>query len=161
MKRDIHDNNIDISTLVDRYMAGETTNEEETTLRQWFRLAGDAVPDEWRPLRAMFSFVDTERDTVAGQRDGRRRERHAATADIMRRLRRPRVWISSAVAAAAVAIAFAVPTFTGGGSHEPHCYAVIDGKVYTNPRIVKEEAIDALQSVSTDDDPFSALGMMQ
>ena len=47
----------DIRTLIERYMSGETTNEEEATLRTWFRLAGEDVPEEWRPLRAMFSFV--------------------------------------------------------------------------------------------------------
>lgn len=53
----------DIRTLIDRYMSGDTTNEEETTLRTWFRLAGDDMPEEWRPLRALFSFVDEERET--------------------------------------------------------------------------------------------------
>ena len=55
----------DIRTLIDRYMSGDTTNEEETTLRTWFRLAGDDMPEEWRPLRALFSFVDEERETRA------------------------------------------------------------------------------------------------
>ena len=53
----------DIRTLIDRYMSGDTTNEEETTLRTWFRLAGDDMPEEWQPLRALFSFVDEERET--------------------------------------------------------------------------------------------------
>ena len=36
----------DIRTLIERYMSGETTNEEEATLRTWFRLAGEDVPEE-------------------------------------------------------------------------------------------------------------------
>ena len=54
----------DIRTIIDRYMSGETTNEEEATLRTWFRLAGDDMPEEWRPLKALFSFVDEERETA-------------------------------------------------------------------------------------------------
>ena len=61
--------NTDIKALIDRYMAGETTNEEEATMRQWFRLAGDAIPDEWRPLRALLSFVDEERDALSADND--------------------------------------------------------------------------------------------
>ena len=43
----------DIRKLIDRYMSGETSNEEEAKLRSWFRLAGDNIPEEWRPLRAL------------------------------------------------------------------------------------------------------------
>ncbi len=159
---------LDIRTLIERYMAGETTNEEETTLRQWFRLAGDAVPDEWRPLRAMLSFVDEERDALdkvteskGNDSDTGEHYKPNRMTLVMRCLHRPRTWISSAVAAAAVGTALLVPRFTSIVGSEPQNYAVIDGKVYTNPKIVKEEAMDALQTVATDDDPFSALNMMQ
>ena len=44
----------------------------------------------------------------------------------------------------------------------PQNYAVIDGKVYTNPKVIRQQADDALQIVACDDeDPFSALDMMQ
>ena len=54
----------DIRKLIDRYMSGETTNEEEAKLRSWFRLAGDNIPEEWRPLRALFSFVDEAKASI-------------------------------------------------------------------------------------------------
>lgn len=155
----------DIRTLIDRYMSGDTTNEEETTLRTWFRLAGDDMPEEWRPLRALFSFVDEERET--------RETDDAATvsptlippqrrAALLRALHRPRIWISSAVAAVAVAIVMLVPPMNKAFAPEPQNYAVIDGKVYTSQKIINEQVDDALQTVSVeDDDPFSALDLMQ
>ena len=45
---------------------------------------------------------------------------------------------------------------------QPECYAVIDGKVYTDQEFVHNEALDALEDVSADsEDPFSALDMMK
>lgn len=166
----------DIKTLVDRYMDGATTNEEEAALRSWFRSAGDSAPAEWHPIRAMLAFVDSERDALftptilEGEDEAGASPQPSDTAhtsirqdrpvQLLRILRRPRLWISSAVAAAAVALAMLIPRIGNGA--EPQSYAVIDGKVYTNPEVVHEQAMDALNAVSADgEDPFSALDMMQ
>lgn len=140
----------DIRLLVDRYMSGDTTNEEEAMLRTWFRLAGDDIPEEWRPLRALFSFVDEERETPHRRNT------------LLIAMHRPRIWISSAVAAAAIAIVMLVPSMNKAFAPEPQNYAVIDGKVYTNQEVINEQVDEALQTVSAEnDDPFSALDLMQ
>lgn len=140
----------DIRLLVDRYMSGDTTNEEEATLRTWFRLAGDDIPEEWRPLRALFGFVDEEREM-----------QHRRNT-LLIAMHRPRIWISSAVAAAAIAIVMLVPSMNKAFAPEPQNYAVIDGKVYTNQEVINEQVDEALQTVSAEnDDPFSALDLMQ
>lgn len=143
----------DISKLIDRYMSGETTNEEEAKLRSWFRLAGDNIPEEWRPLRALFCFVDEERNYI---------EPKPQFSPLLIALHKPRTWISSAVAAAAVAIALLVPSVKNGMGATPQNYAVIDGVVYTNPKVINEQVDEALQTVSSNnEDPFSALDMMK
>lgn len=140
----------DIRMLINRYMSGDTTNEEEATLRTWFRLAGDDIPEEWRPLRALFGFVDEERETP-----------HRSNT-LLIALHRPRIWISSAVAAAAIAIVMLVPSMNKAFAPEPQNYAVIDGKLYTNQEVINEQVDEALQTVSAEnDDPFSALDLMQ
>ena len=155
----------DIRTLIDRYMSGETTNEEEATLRTWFRLAGDDMPEEWRPLKALFSFVDEERETAEADT-----AETVAPADaslhsrktLLIALRRPRIWISSAVAAVAVAIVMLVPPMNKAFAPEPQNYAVIDGKVYTSQKVINEQVDEAFQTVTVDnEDPFSALDLMQ
>lgn len=155
----------DIRTIIDRYMSGETTNEEEATLRTWFRLAGDDMPEEWRPLKALFSFVDEERETAEADT-----AETVAPADaslhsrktLLIALRRPRIWISSAVAAAAVAIVMLVPPMNKAFAPEPQNYAVIDGKVYTSQKVINEQVDEAFQTVTVDnEDPFSALDLMQ
>lgn len=155
----------DIRTIIDRYMSGETTNEEEATLRTWFRLAGDDMPEEWRPLKALFSFVDEERETAEADAaetvvpaDASLHSRKA----LLIALRRPRIWISSAVAAAAVAIVMLVPPMNKAFAPEPQNYAVIDGKVYTSQKVINEQVDEAFQTVTVDnEDPFSALDLMQ
>lgn len=155
----------DIRTIIDRYMSGETTNEEEATLRTWFRLAGDDMPEEWRPLKALFSFVDEERETAEADAsetvvpaDASLHSRKA----LLIALRRPRIWISSTVAAVAVAIVMLVPPMNKAFAPEPQNYAVIDGKVYTSQKVINEQVDEAFQTVTVDnEDPFSALDLMQ
>lgn len=68
----------------------------------------------------------------------------------------------SASAAAAVVIAFMLVGIQKLTQPQPECYAVIDGKVYTDQEFVHNEALDALEDVSADsEDPFSALDMMK
>lgn len=151
----------DIRKLIDRYMSGETTNEEEAKLRSWFRLAGDNIPEEWRPLRALFSFVDEERNYIEAKSNDDI-EPKPQFSPLLIALHKPRTWISSAVAAAAVAIALLVPSVKNGMGATPQNYAVIDGVVYTNPKVINEQVDEALQTVSSNnEDPFSALDMMK
>lgn len=155
----------DIRTIIDRYMSGETTNEEEATLRTWFRLAGDDMPEEWRPFKALFSFVDEERETAEADAadtvapaDASQHSRNT----LLIALRRPHIWISSAVAAVAVAIVMLVPPMNKAFAPEPQNYAVIDGKVYTSQKVINEQVDEAFQTVTVDnEDPFSALDLMQ
>ena len=136
----------DIRMLIDRYMSGDTTNEEEATLRTWFRLAGDGIPEEWRPLRALCCEVDDQRSTTT----------------LQRAMYRPRIWISSAVAAVAIVIVMFVTQMYNVSTTTPQNYAVIDGKLYTNQEVINEQVDEALQTVSAEnDDPFSALDLMQ
>lgn len=156
----------DIRTLIERYMSGKTTNEEEATLRTWFRLAGEDVPEEWRPLRAMFSFVDEERLTSDVTKWAATEEKTTShnlhPTPQLKILRKPGIWTASAVAAAAIAMVLLVPAIRKNAETMPQNYAVIDGKVYTNPKVIKQQADDALEIVACEDeDPFSALDMMQ
>lgn len=70
-------------------------------------------------------------------------------------------YFGTSVAAAAI-IAFLIVGIQKIAQPQPECYAVIDGKVYTDQEFVHNEALDALDDVSADsEDPFSALDMMK
>lgn len=139
-----------IRTLLDKYVNGDTTAGEENALRGYFANPDNRIPDEWQPFKALFAYVDEEQ-AAAGPSANKAAGRNSKTVRRFKRL---------AITAAAAA-AIAVFVVTHGGAR-PDNYAVIDGKVYTDKQTVNEEALEALQMVSTDySDSFEALDMMK
>ncbi len=133
--------------LIDRYMDGETTAAEERALRHFFRTAAD-VPEQWRPLRALFAYVDDEA-RQAGKAEGK---------TVRLRTEKPhrpisRWWWTGAVAASVLAALLLWPKTDDGRN-----FAVIDGERVTDQRVVVREAEQALQLVAiSDEEAFSAL----
>ena len=55
-----------VGRLLKKYMDGLTTNAEEKTLRDYFSNPSAIVPEEWKPYRALFSFVGEQREEFFG-----------------------------------------------------------------------------------------------
>ena len=49
-----------IQDLLDKYMDGATSNEEEATLRKYFEEHANDIPEEWECYRALFSYIELE-----------------------------------------------------------------------------------------------------
>lgn len=164
-----------IQDLLDKYMDGATSNEEEATLRKYFEEHGNDIPEEWESYRALFSYIGFEQMNLS--QILKEEEKEIAKEDILEdeeknipkkkekeeEASRSR-WLKyfgTSVAAAAI-IAFLIVGIQKIAQPQPECYAVIDGKVYTDQEFVHNEALDALEDVSADsEDPFSALDMMK
>lgn len=168
-----------IQDLLDKYMDGATSNEEEATLRKYFEEHGNDIPEEWESYRALFSYIgfeqmnlsqilkeeeeekeeNIEKEIIAKENIEQKEEK-----EISKKKAPGRRWfkyLSTSVAAAAI-IAFLIVGIQKIAQPQPECYAVIDGKVYTDQEFVHNEALDALEDVSADsEDPFSALDMMK
>lgn len=166
-----------IQNLLDKYMDGATSNEEEATLRKYFEEHANDIPEEWESYRALFSYIgfeqmnlsqnlkeeekkeDFEKKDIAKENIEKKEEK-----EISKKKAPGRRWfkyLSTSVAAAAI-IAFLIVGIQKIAQPQPECYAVIDGKVYTDQEFVHNEALDALDDVSADsEDPFSALYMMK
>ena len=190
-----------IQVLLDKYLAGETSNEEEELLRNYFDEHGDDIPEEWKSFRALFCFVGFEKLNFLTEEDsgeeeiaakekitakeeaivnefgkesnnevGKESDNEVAKGNDKPQKAEQRSLHRYIAISAAAAIAL-ILTITGirsisnhpWGDTQPECYAVIDGKVYTNPEKVHDEALDALQGIGTEgqDDAFEALDMMQ
>ena len=159
-----------IQNLLDKYMDGATSNEEEATLRKYFEEHGNDIPEEWESYRALFSYIgfeqmnlsqilkgEEEKEEDFEKKDIEKEEIPKKEASHSRWLK----YLSTSVAAAAI-IAFLIVGIQKIAHNQPECYAVIDGKVYTDQEFVHNEALDALDDVSADsEDPFSALDMMK
>lgn len=158
-----------IQDLLDKYMDGATSNEEEATLRKYFEEHANDIPEEWESYRALFSYIGFEQMNLSQILKEEEKEEDFEKKDIekeeipKKEASRSR-WLKyfgTSVAAAAI-IAFLIVGIQKIAQPQPECYAVIDGKVYTDQEFVHNEALDALEDVSADsEDPFSALDMMK
>ncbi|WOF87240.1 hypothetical protein [Segatella copri] len=153
-----------IQDLLDKYMDGATSNEEEATLRKYFEEHGNNIPEEWDSYRALFSYIGFEQMNLSQILKGEEKEEDFEKKDIEKEKASRSRWLKyfgASVAAAAI-IAFMLVGIQKIAQPQPECYAVIDGKVYTDQEFVHNEALDALEDVSADsEDPFSALDMMK
>ena len=146
-----------IQDLLDKYMDGATSNEEEARLRKYFEEHGNDIPEEWESYRALFSYIGFEQMNLSQILKEEEKEIDKKEASRSRWLK----YFGTSVAAAAI-ITFLIVGIQKIAQPQPECYAVIDGKVYTDQEFVHNEALDALEDVSADsEDPFSALDMMK
>ena len=166
-----------IENLLDKYMDGATSNEEEATLRKYFEEHANDIPEEWESYRALFSYIGFEQMNLSQILKEEEKEEDFEKKDIAKEYIEKKEegeilkkeasrsrWLKyfSASAAAAAVIAFMLVGIQKLTQPQPECYAVIDGKVYTDQEFVHHEALDALEDVSADsEDPFSALDMMK
>lgn len=93
----------DIRLLLDRFMAGETSLEEEALLGEWFRQHPD-VSDDLKEYQLMFGYFDE------GMPLDHEVEEHVENAHPKAKARMRRLWLPLSMAASiALLIAFAVP----------------------------------------------------
>lgn len=168
----------EIEILIEKYLDGMTTNAEEDRLRRYFAEVPAAdVPEEWRVYKALFAWETgqaTAGDVTTGTdaedngltehvvTDERQAASDKAKAKAVGRpavMRRLNVLLASAAASVAILIVLTI-------GHVPQtdrqCYAVIDGRVYTDCEFVEREAEEALMLVAgSEDDAFDALQMMR
>lgn len=185
-KMDFLEEKKQIQALLDKYLAGETSNEEEETLRNYFEEHGDDIPEEWKAFRALFSFVGFEKLKFLDSEEDISEDNFSEEEPISEektsseeksiesdkpQLRAKQSSLRRYLAISAAAAIALILTITGirsisnhpWGDTQPECYAVIDGKVYTNPQKVHDEALDALQDIGPEgqDDAFEALEMIK
>ena len=123
----------DIKKLIDKYMDGLTTRDEEERLRRYFTSPESIIPADLEWMRALMEWEDTPHPVT--------RRKHA----VVQMLR------IAAMLLVVVSIAFALWP-------RQKCFAIIDGQRVTNREVVQEEALEALNMVSsTDEETFEAL----
>jgi hypothetical protein len=83
-----------VEALLNRYFEGETSLEEERTLKEFFR-STQVVPSQWEGYRTIFGYFDSERAIVSDR----------ATASSNRHRIWRILWLSTAAAAACIGFA--------------------------------------------------------
>ncbi|MDD7317358.1 MAG: hypothetical protein SOZ80_01570 [Prevotella sp.] len=124
--------------LIDKYIDGRTTGDEERLLREHFASPATIVGDDMRWMRALSQFTEAERLPAVKSR---------------------REYYAVAKIAASVAIVLSA-WLLYPGNKVSESFAVVDGKRVTDRTVVEAEALDALNFVSTDNEEmYGALGI--
>ena len=122
------------SALLDRYMDGLTTLEEEAALRRYFSTHDD-IPDEWQDYKVMFTYLDS------GMEDSNLSAQEPQRVSLIQQMGR-RWW---GIAAAAVITAAVVVTATlrltpsSTLSEQPAVTAKVDIDTVSIPPTVETE----------------------
>lgn len=136
-----------IEELLNLYMEGRTSNEQENFLADYFRDNASKIPPEWQVYRVMFAYVSAEKKS------------HLPQPTLSRHLRARRTLRYVAAASAALLLILSGMYFS---NKTPKNYAVIDSNIYTDKTIIQREAMNALNNIDLDtDNPFSALETMK
>lgn len=126
-----------IQALVERFLEGQTSNDEERELYAWF--AENDVPDEWQHLKQMFAWY------AAGMPEQNNEQQQTTTP---RPTRTHSVWLRWTVGTAAV-VAVIVATMLRPESEITSMYEgsyiVKDGVRYENMALIEEDIEATLQ----------------
>ena len=133
----------DIRLLLNWFMAGETTLEEEALLREWFRQHPD-VSDDLKEYQMMFGYFD-EGMPLDHEAEERVENAHPKAKARMRRL-----WLPLSLAASiALLIGFAIPWVGQQAGHQDESkMAQLDGR--TTPEDVDSAVVHEKKSTDAD-----------
>ena len=124
--------------LLAKYFEGETTCEEERELRRFF--TEEEVPEALQPYRPLFAYLDREAALAA------------------RKPSRPyRLLYTVSGIAAGLLLLLGAAKMLFPPSAAPENYVIIDGKRYTDEKLVEAKALEALQNVGFTDEEISNL----
>ncbi|WP_418696831.1 hypothetical protein [Bacteroides sp.] len=135
-----------IDELLNKYFEGETSCEEERELRRFF--TGEEVPEHLQVYRPLFAYLD--REVKAGQEESPKMLPAKKSAFLHRTL-----YALSGIAAGLLLLIGIARILPLSASSEN--YVIIDGKRYTDEKLVEAKAMEALQNASFTDEDLSNL----
>lgn len=133
----------DIRLLLDRFMAGETSLEEEALLGEWFRQHPD-LSDDLKEYQLMFGYFDE------GMPLDYEAENHVEDAHPKTKARMRRLWLPLSLAASiALLIGFAIPWIGQQTGHQDESkMAQLDGR--TTPEDTDSAVVHEKKSTNAD-----------
>ena len=139
----------EIEVLLERYLDGNTTNEEEKLLRCYFNET-QLVSPEWRYYKVLFHWEHSQSHN-ASQTTNLRPRRMAVAAAIAALL----------LVGAGITTAL-IRQSVNDKSEQQQDYAIIDGRLTTDAVLIAQEAEQALMMVTTtEEETLDALNILQ
>jgi len=144
-----------IEELVEQYFEGQTSAEEEATLRRFF--TSGYVPENLAMYKPLFTFFDDEIKKIE-------ETSHSENEDVeqyenrnwqIRTKKRFVFWLSGTAACAAILIGiffFESPSQKCPGEGD---YVIIDGRCYTDAKTIRSATLNSLREISENSDNIS------
>jgi hypothetical protein len=141
----------DIKRLIERFLEGDTSLQEEKTLYDYFRNA-EVGPEllEYKEMflafdQMQFDVTESASDATIAFEEGARNRPHAV--EIKPKTRFLNIRHMVAVAAVSVVVLLLAGKFALSGNDAEYCEAYIYGKRVTNEQVVMHEMTSTLKSV--------------
>ena len=142
---------MDIDSLLNKYFEGETTVEEERTMRAYFNQGN--LPEHLKELAPMFTFIEDERVALEALKEISEIS-PALTLTKKRKSIFSRSFYISAVAAASITAVFILFSPGKSNSNGSESYAWINGKRITDKEEIMMFAEKSLENVSSNENIF-------
>ena len=147
-----------IDELLDKYFEGETSCEEERRLRRFFT-EEEKVPEHLLVYRPLFVYLDKEATSMTGKEatstitpEEKQKEQPFGKPSRLHRM-----FYTASGIAAGLLLLLGVAKIIFPLSGVPQNYVVIDGRRYTDEKLVEAKALEALQNASFTDEDLSNL----
>ncbi len=131
-----------IDELLNKYFEGETSCEEERELRRFFT-EGNTIPEHLQMYRPLFACLDQEAKAHQSLLPKAGSEKAKP-----RRLIPRRLYYTIGSIAAGLLLLLGIANLYQQVAVTPTDYVVINGKRYTDAKIIREQALSAFQDVS-------------
>lgn len=142
-----------IDELLNRYFEGETSCEEERELRHFFTQNAEQIPEHLQAYRPLFAYLEQEAaTTTAPGPEERPKEQLAAHFSRLYRL-----YYTVGSIAAGLLLLLGVAKILFPLSAAPENYVIIDGKRYTDEKLAKAKAQEAMQIAGFTDEYLDGL----
>ena len=142
---------MDIDSLMNKYFEGETTVEEERTLRAYFNQ--EYLPEHLKELTPMFTYIDDEHVALEALKEIRDASPELSITK-KRKLIFSRSFYISAIAAACITAVFFLFSPGESNSNGSESYAWINGKRITDQKEIMMFAEKSLENVSSNENIF-------
>ena len=137
-----------IDELLDKYFEGGTSCEEEREIRRFF--AQEEIPGHLEMYRPLFTYLAQERKT------GQETNGNIIPPERKKGIRLHRLFRTLGGIAAGVLLLTGIAHIVSV-SYSPENYVIIDGKRYTDDKLVQAKALEALQNAGFTDEDLSNL----
>ena len=144
-----------IEDLLEQYFEGQTSAEEEATLRRFF--TSGVVPENLTMYKPLFSYFNDEimKTKATSRSENEDIEQYENRNRQIQTRKRFVLWLSGAAACAAILIGIFFFEPQSKKCTDEGDYVIIDGRCYTDAKTIRSATLNSLREISENSDNIS------